>query len=72
MQGGVGMGRVGSKKSKPNLDHPRGAKLKSCPIPTPPPLQGGGKPAWGEAKRGGSSGARQDKIFIPMPGAHLN
>ena len=37
MQGGTGKG--GSKNSKPILAPPHGARLKSCPIPTPPPLQ---------------------------------
>ena len=32
-------GRVGSKKSKPIFALPRGVRLKSRPIPAPPPLQ---------------------------------
>ena len=37
-QGGVGW--VGSKKSKSIPASPRGAGLKSCPIPALPPLWG--------------------------------
>ena len=50
---GWGWGRAGwggSKKSKPIPTSPRGAGLKYCPIPAPPPLRGGKNPRW--AKRG--------------------
>ena len=40
-QRGTGMGRDGSKKSKPIPAPPRGAGLKFPPIPTPQPLLGG-------------------------------
>ena len=46
-KGGAGQGR--SKNSKPIPTPPHGVRPKSCPIPAPPSLQGGGKPAWGEA-----------------------
>ena len=42
----------GSKKSKPIPTLPRGAGLKSCPIPTPPPLRGRENPHG--AKQGGA------------------
>ena len=48
-RGGTGRGR--SKKCKPILALPRGAGLKSRPIPTPPPLRGGENPHG--AKQGG-------------------
>ena len=40
-QCGIGMGRGGSKKSKPVLAPLHGAGLKFPPIPTPQPLLGG-------------------------------
>ena len=43
----MGRGEVGqdeSKNSKPIPAPSRGAGLKSCPIPTRPPLQGGENP----------------------------
>ena len=48
-RGGTGQGR--SKKCKPILALPRGAGLKSRPIPALPPLRGGENPHG--AKRGG-------------------
>ena len=50
MRGGTRLG--GSKKSKPIPVLPRNAGLKSCPIPTPPPLRGRENPRW--AKLGGA------------------
>ena len=47
-----GAGRGGSKKSKPIPTSPRGAGLKSCPIPAPAPMWGGENPC--ESKRGGA------------------
>ena len=44
MQDGVGMRKGGSKKCKPIPTLPHGTGLKSCPICTPPPLQGGENP----------------------------
>ena len=61
MQGGAGRG--GSKKCKPIPVLPRGAGLKSRPIPTPPPLRGGENPHG--AKRGGVGQVRWGKIAIP-------
>ena len=46
-----------------NLSPPRGAGLKSRPIPAPPPLQGGENPHG--AKRGGMGQAGRSKIAIP-------
>ena len=46
------VGRGGSKKCKPIPALPRGAGLKSRPIPAPSPLRGGENPH--EAKRGGA------------------
>ena len=63
MQGGEGMGRGGSKKCKPIPASPRGAGLKSCPIPAPPPLRGGENPHG--AKQGGAGQAGRGKIAIP-------
>ena len=40
-RGWGGVGRSGSKKSKPNPALPCGVELKSCPIVAPPPLRGG-------------------------------
>ena len=60
---GAGMGRGGSKKCKPILAPPRGAGLKSYPIPAPPPLRGGENPHG--AKRGGAGQAGRGKIAIP-------
>ena len=51
MQGRARMGRVKSKKSKPILTLPRGARLKSHLIPIPLPLRGGENPR--ELKQGG-------------------
>ena len=36
----AGRGWSGSKKFKPIPTPPRGVRLKSCPIPAPPPLRG--------------------------------
>ena len=67
-----GVGQVGSKKSKLIPTQPRGAGLKfchipaslrSCPIPTPPPLWGG-ENSHG-AKWGGAGQAGRGKIAIP-------
>ena len=46
-----GVGRVGSKKSKPISASPHGMGLKSCPIPAPPPLRGQENPR-GAKRRG--------------------
>ena len=46
------MGLVKSKKSKPILTLPCGARLKSRLIPIPPPLRGGENPR--ELKQGGA------------------
>ena len=56
-------GGDGAKKCKPIPAPPRGAGLKSHPIPTPPPLRGGENPHG--AKRGGAGQAGQGKIAIP-------
>ena len=48
------MGHIRSKKPKPIPVWPNGAGLKSRPIPGPPLLQGGEKPTWSEAGRGGA------------------
>ena len=53
----------GSKKSKHILALPRGAGLKSPPIPTPPPLLGRENPHG--TKRGGADQVRRGKIAIP-------
>ena len=50
--GWEGTGQGGSKKSKPIPALPCGAGLKSCPIPTPPPLRVGENPRG--AKLGGA------------------
>ena len=50
-QGWEGMGRGGSKKSKPIPAPLRGVGLKSYLIPAPPPLRGRENPRG--AKRGG-------------------
>ena len=60
---GAGMGRDGSKKCKSIPAPPRGAGLKSYPIPAPSPLRGGENPHG--AKRGGAGQAGRDKIAIP-------
>ena len=54
----------GSKKWKPIPAPPRGVGLKSRPIPTPQPLQGGENPHG--AKQGGAGQARRRKIAIPI------
>ena len=69
MQGRAGMGWVGSKKFKPNPAPPYGAGLKSCPILTPPPLQGGANLR--EAKWGGAGQVGQGKITFLKPKACL-
>ena len=61
----AGMGWGGSKKCKPIPAPPRGAGLKSCPIPAPSPLQNGENPHG--AKRGGAGQAGRGKIAIPIP-----
>ena len=58
------MGRGGSKKCKLIPAPPRGAGLKSCPIPAPPPLRGEENPHG--AKRGGAGQAGRGKIAIPI------
>ena len=58
-----GVGRVGSKNSKPILALPHGAGLKSCLIPALPPLQG--KENLCGVKRGEVGQAGQGKITIP-------
>ena len=58
------MGQGKSKKCKPILIPPRGAGLKSRPIPTPSPLWGGENPH--RAKRGGAGQAGQGKTAIPI------
>lgn len=60
MRGGVGMGRIRSKKFKLIPVLSRSAELKSRLIPTSSPLWGGKNPCG--AKRGG---ARRGKIVIP-------
>ena len=50
-RGWEGTGQDGSKKSKRIPTLSRGAGLKSCPIPTAPPLRGGENPRG--AKLGG-------------------
>ena len=62
-QGGDGAGRGESKKCKPIPASPRGAGLKSYPIPAPSPLRGGENPHG--AKRGGAGQAGWGKIAIP-------
>ena len=57
------MGRGRSKKCKPIPAPPRGAGLKSCPIPAPSPLRGGKNPHG--AKRGGAGQVGRGKIAIP-------
>ena len=57
------MGHDGSKKCKPIPAPPRGAGLKSHPIPASPPLQDGKNSH--EAKRGGAGQAGRGKIAIP-------
>ena len=68
MRGGDGRG--GSKKCKPILAPPRGAGLKSCPIPIPSPLRGGEN--LHGAKRGGTSQVGWDKIAIPRCECSVN
>ena len=63
MRGGNGLmwGGLGLKSLNPSPPHPAlwcGAKI--LPHPRPTTFAGLGKPAWGEAKRGGSSGAGQN------------
>ena len=67
-RGGTGRGR--SKKCKPILALPRGAGLKSRPIPAPPPLRGGENPR--ELKQGGAGQVEWGKIVIPMGRKHLD
>ena len=54
---GHGWGKAGwAKKYKPIHTPPHGTWLKSRPIPTPPPLQGGENPRvvkWGEVGQAG-------------------
>ena len=57
------MGRDGSKKCKSIPIPPRGAGLKSRPIPVPPPLRGGENPHG--VKWGGAGQAGRGKIAIP-------
>ena len=57
------MGWSESKKCKPIPAPPRGAGLKSHPIPAPSSLRDGENP-YG-AKRGGAGQAGRDKIAIP-------
>ena len=57
------MGRDGSKKCKPIPAPPRGAGLKSRPIPAPSSLRDGENPHG--AKRGGAGQAGRGKIAIP-------
>ena len=64
------MGQVKSKKSKPILTLPCGARLKSRLIPIPPPLRGGENPR--ELKQGGAGQAEWGKIVIPMGRKHLD
>ena len=64
------MGLGGSKKCKPIPAPPRGAGLKSCPIPSPSPLRGGENPHG--AKRGGAGQAGRGKIAIPTQGKDKN
>ena len=69
------MGRGGSKKSKPILAQPRPAPwygTKILPHPRPTTYAGRGKPAWGEAGRGGLSGAGWGKIDIPTCGPPIS
>ena len=54
-----GAGRVGDKNIKPIPALPRGAGTKYCPIPAPPPLQGGENP------HGAGRGKDGFSIFIP-------
>ena len=55
-------GRGGSKKSKPITTSPRGAGLKYCPRSTT--FAGWGKPALGEARRGGLSKAKLPSLGL--------
>ena len=54
-RGWEGTGQGGSKKSKPILAVPRGAGLKSCPIPIPPPLRGGENPRGAKLGKAGQN-----------------
>ena len=63
MRGGAGMGRCGSKKCKLIPTPPRGAGLKSRPIPALPPLRSGEN--LHGAKRGGAGQAGRGKTTIP-------
>ena len=49
-------GRGGSKKSKPIPTSPHGVGLKSCPIPTPPPLRDEENPRRVKRGRAGQAG----------------
>ena len=55
--------RGGFKKCKSIPAPPRGAGLKSCPIPAPSPLRSGENPHG--TKRGGAGQAGRGKIAIP-------
>ena len=69
MWGGDGAGRVGSKKCKPIPASPRGAGLKSHPIPAPPPLWDGENlhgTKWGEVGQAG-----RGKIAIPTRNRYI-
>ena len=48
-------GRIGFEKSKPIPTLPRGARLKSCPIPALPPLQGRKNPCEAKQKKVGQN-----------------
>ena len=58
-----GTGRGGSKKCKLIPTSPRGAGLKSRPIPAPPPLRG--RENLHEAKWGRAGQVERGKIAIP-------
>ena len=64
MRGEAGMGRVGSKKSKPIPTPPHGARLKSTPILALLPLRGEKNPHGMKWGRVGQAGRR--KIVIPI------
>ena len=63
-RGWEGTGQDGSKKSKRIPTLSRGAGLKSCPIPTPPPLWGG------ENLRGAKRGGAGQNFHPQMPCLH--
>ena len=59
-----GMGRGGFKKSKPIPVPSRDVRLKSCPIPAPPPLRGGENPCGeGQVKQ---DGEKLSSLFLSM------